>query len=109
MAEVVYYREGSNKNPGSRVSLAEAVQKDDGGHRARFKQRVLSDNAFFTFSLKQNPSNTSPQQYIKDYEERANKMLRAAATDPLTASTTCLRLYEKGTIVKVRTVSTSIN
>ena len=49
MSNVVYYYAGSKKAPGVRVSLAAAVNEDDGGHRARLKQKVLHDEHFLRF------------------------------------------------------------
>ena len=74
MSNIVYYREGTNRAQGVRVSIADAVNGDDGGHRKRFKERVQNDEAFLRVSL--GFKEGSAAQYIKDYDARAQEMIR---------------------------------
>ncbi len=96
MPNIVYYREGSAKAPGVCVSLAEAVNSDDGGHRARLKARVRSDEHFLRHSLRQ--KDIPAEQYVREYDARAQAMVKAMSTSALAPPHACLRLYEKGTV-----------
>jgi hypothetical protein len=53
MSSTVYYRVSDSKEPGVRVSIADAISKDDGSYRAKFKERVLTDKKFLKYSSEQ--------------------------------------------------------
>ena len=96
MPNIVYYREGTNRAPGVRVSIAEAVNGDDGGYRAKFKERVRTDEHFLRYSLRHKEG--SAEAYLKEYDARAQLMIKLTGQNPVAPTDTCLRLYEKGYI-----------